>query len=165
MDMDEDLTPSEAHWYAYNGPADMPSSYALAVMMNFLTTTDAIPTFTDAIERLMRRSLVPGGTLLVLGGTGGKYRNIYPELDQRAQAAKLRVLPAFEDPLQAGHRPEELAALCNLTRSVWNKMQALAGDVTQTKNELRDRDAADIYDPSVPFRLPRFKVRAYRRGR
>ena len=29
-DMDEDLTPSEAHWYAYNGPADMPSSYALA---------------------------------------------------------------------------------------------------------------------------------------
>ena len=93
-------------------------------VLNFLTTTDAIPTFTDAIERLMRRSLVPGGTLLVLGGTSGKYRDIYPELDERAKAAKLRVPARFEDPLQAGHRPEVLAALCTLTRSSpWNKLQ------------------------------------------
>lgn len=164
-DWDEDLTPSEAHWYAYHGPADMPSGYALAVMMNFLTTTDAIPTFTGAIGRLMRRSLVPGGTILVLGGTGDKYRNIYPELDQRAQTAKLQVLPGLEDPLQAGQRQEELAVLCTLTRSVWNKLEGLAGDVAQTKEQLRDLEAADIYDASVPFRLPRFKVRAYRRGR
>lgn len=164
-DRDEDLTPSEAHWYAYNGPADMPSGYALAVMMNFLTTTDAIPTFTGAIRRLMRRSLVPGGTILVLGATGDKYRDIYPELDQRAQAAKLQVLPGFEDPLQAGQRQEELAVLCTLTRSVWNKLEALAGDVTQTKEQLRKVEAADIYDASVPFRLPRFKVRTYRRGK
>jgi hypothetical protein len=43
----------------------------------------------------MRRSLVPGGTLLVLSGTGGKYRDIYPELDQ----PNLQVLAAFKDPL------------------------------------------------------------------
>jgi hypothetical protein len=162
---DDDLAPSEAHWYAYNGPASMPSSYALVVMMNFLTTTNAIPAFTDAIERLMRRSLVPGGTILVLGAVGNKYREIYPELDRRAQAARLQVLPGFEDSLQAGQRPDELASTCTLTRSVWNKLEELAGDVAQTKDELRTLGAADIFDASMPFQLPRFRVRAYRRGR
>jgi hypothetical protein len=32
--------------------------YALAVVMTFLTTIDAVPMFSDAIERLMRGSLV-----------------------------------------------------------------------------------------------------------
>jgi hypothetical protein len=134
-------------------------------MMNFLTTTDAIPKFAEAIERLTRRSLVPGGTILVLGGVGGKYRDIYPDLDQRARAAHLYVQRGFDDPLQAGHRADELAVLCTLTRSVWSKLEALAGDVEQTKEELRALEAADIFDASVPFRLPRFRIRAYRRGR
>jgi hypothetical protein len=162
---EEDLTPFEAHWYAYNEPISTPSSYALAVMMNFLTTPDAIPKFDDAIERLMRRSLVPGGTILVLGGIGGKYREIYPALDQRARKAHLQVLRGFADPLQAGQRPDELATLCTLTRSIWRKLEALAGDVEQTKEELRKIGAADIFDASIPFDLPRFRVRAYRRGR
>ncbi len=165
LDEEEDLTPSEAHWYAYNEPINVPSGYALAVMMNFLTTTDAIPQFAAAIERLMRRSLVPGGTILVLGGVGGKYQAIYPELDRRARAAHLRVQYGFGDPLQAGERADELAALSTLIRSVWNKLAALAGDVEHTKEKLRARGAADIFDASVPFRLPRFRVRAYRRGR
>ena len=66
---------------------------ALAVMMNFLTTPDAIPQFAGAIQRLMRRSLVPGGTILVLGGVGGKYREIYPKLDQRAPSCMNVTLP------------------------------------------------------------------------
>lgn len=164
LSYDEDVTPSDAHWYAYNEPAPMPSSYALAVMMNFLTTTHAVPKFSEAIERLLRRSLVPGGTVLVLGGTGNQYRDIYPELDQRARAARLRVLAGFEDPLQAGHRQEDLAILRMMTHSVWNKLEALAGDTTQTRDELRVLGAADIFDESTLFRLPRFMVRAYRRG-
>jgi ribosomal protein RSM22 (predicted rRNA methylase) len=161
---DEDLTPSEAHWYAYKEPISTPSSYALAVMMNFLTTTDAIPKFEGAIERLMRRSLVPGGTILVLGGVGGKYRDIYLELDRRARAAHLRVLRGFDDLMQAGQLADELEMLCTLTRSVWTKLEVMAGDVELVKEELRALDAADIFDASVPFKLPRFRVRAYRRG-
>jgi hypothetical protein len=164
LEREEDITPSEAHWYAFNDLISTPSSYALAVMMNFLTTTSAIPTFAKAIERLMRRSLVPGGTVLVLGGVGRKYRDIYPELDQRARSAHLQVANGFNDPLRAGHRADELTLLRELTHSVWAKLEALAGDVEETKEALREVDAADIFDPSVPFRLPPFRVRAYRRG-
>ena len=71
-----ELSRSGANRLAYQEPVKRPSAYALAVMMNFLTTTDAIPRFSDAIERLMRGSLVPGGTILVLGGVGRDYRAI-----------------------------------------------------------------------------------------
>jgi hypothetical protein len=159
-----ELSRSGANRLAYQEPVKRPSAYAL-VMMNFLTTTDAIPIFAEAIEKLMRRSLVPGGTILVLGGVSRDYRAIYPELDRRARAAHLAVLDGFDDPLQAGHRVDELAVLRTLTRAIWNRLEVLAGDVSQTKAALRKMEAADIFDESEPFSLPRFRVRAYRRGR
>jgi hypothetical protein len=159
------LSLAEVNQIAYHDPIDTPSSYALAVMMNFLTTTDAVPRFSEAIERLMRGSLVPGGVILVLGAVGRDYRDIYSELDQRARAAHLTVLDGFDEPLQAGERDDDLDMLRILTRTMWNRLEELAGDVSRTKDELRQLGAADIYDASIPFRLPRFRVRAYRRGR
>jgi hypothetical protein len=161
---DGDLTRSDARQLAYEEPIWAPSAYALAVMMNFLTTTDAIPRFSEAIDRLMRGSLVPGGTVLVLGAVSRDYPAIYAELDRRARASRLTVLDGFDEPLQAGYRADELAAIRTLTRGLWNRLEALAGDVSQTKEQLRAIDAADIFDDSIAFTLPRFRVRAYRRG-
>lgn len=110
-------------------------------------------------------SLVPGGTIVVLGGTGDHYRDIYPQLDQSARVARLKIVGGFDQPLQAGHRPDELAAIRTLTRDIWNGLEALAGDVSQIKDELRQHGAADIFDESVSFTLPRFRIRAYRRGK
>jgi hypothetical protein len=160
-----ELTRAEAYRMAYEEPADRPSGYALAVMMNFLTKADAIPTFSLAIDKLMRGSLVPGGTILVLGGISDKYKDIYRELDYRARAAHLTVVSGFDEPMQAGARQDELDMLRTLTRAVWRRLETLAGDVSETKQELRGLRALDIYDESKPYRLPRFRVRSYRRGR
>jgi hypothetical protein len=113
----------------------------------------------------MAGSLVPGGTILVLGAIGKDYQVIYQDLDSRAATARLRVVGGFEERLQAGQRPEELASICGLTRNLWNKLKALAGDVNSIENELREDRAADIFDESVPFRLPLFQVKAYRKGK
>lgn len=150
---------------AYERRVDWPSGYALAVMTNFLTSTEAVPPFSGALERLMRRSLVPGGLILVLSGTGGQYPGIYAELDDRARAAHLRVLPGFDDPMQAGSREYELRLIRDLTRGTWRRLEGLAGDVSDVKERLRNLGAEDIFDESATFRLPRFKVRAYKRGR
>lgn len=159
------LSRTEAYRMAYEEPIHRPSGYALAVMMNFLTTTDAIPRFSQAIDKLMGGSLVPGGTILVLGATSDDYEEIYRELDRRARAANLTVVGGFEEPMQAGNRQDELYLLSTVTHSVWNRLETLAGDVDETKQELRRLGASDIYDESRTYRLPRFKVRAYRRGR
>jgi hypothetical protein len=112
----------------------------------------------------MAGALVPGGTILVLGGASTEYQEIYRDLDSRAAVAHLKVVEGFEEPLQAGHRPEELAAVCALTRRLWHKLEALVGDVSPVKNELRRQRAGDIFDESVQFHLPPFQVRVYRRG-
>lgn len=159
------LSLTGAYRMAYEESTNRPSGYALAVMMNFLTTDDAIPKFSLAIDKLMRGSLVPGGTILVLGATHGNYEDIYRELDRRAHAAHLTVLSGFDEPMQAGARQEELEILSNLTRAVWRRLETLAGDVGETKQKLRRLRASDVYDESKPYRLPQFRVRAYRRGR
>lgn len=161
-----DLTSrAEANRMAYTQDIDWPSGYALAIMMNFLTSTDAIPLFSDALERLMRGSLVPGGVMLVLGGVGGQYPEIYAELDDRARAAGLQILPGFKDSLQAGSREYELRLIRDLMRGTWSRLEDLTGDVPNVQEQLNNLGAADIFDESATFRLPRFKVRAYKRGR
>jgi hypothetical protein len=163
-----ELSRAGANRLAYTEPIGRPSSYALASMMNFLTPTDDVPDaiskFSEAIDRLMRGSLVPGGTILVLGGPGNKYQEIYAELDRRARAAHLNVLDGFDRPLQAGHRADERAAIRELTRGIWSKLESLAGDVSQTKEKLREIGQDKIFDRSKRFRFPDFRVRAYRRG-
>ena len=159
-----ELSRAGANRLAHAEPIGRPSGYALAGMMNFLTTAGAVPKFSEAIERLMRGSLVPGGTVLVLGGPGSKYQEIYTELDRRAHAAHLSVLDGFDRPLQAGHRADERAAIRELTRDIWNRLELLAGDVSQTKEQLRELGQDKVFDRSKRFRFPDFRVRAYRRG-
>lgn len=162
---DLELSWEGASRLAYQERINQPSAYALAVMMNFLTPgSDALTLFLGALDRLMWGTLVPGGTILVLGAVSKDYQAIYRELDSRAEVARLTSVGGFDQPLSAGHRAEELAAIARLTGLVWHQLEALAGDVTPVKNELRDGGAADIFDESVPFRLPAFQVRAYRRG-
>ncbi|MEG8184202.1 hypothetical protein GZH49_37690 [Nocardia terpenica] len=159
-----ELGMAAANRLAHDEPLAAPSGTALAVMMNFLTTAETIPRFSAAIERLMRGSLVPGGTLLAIGATGDKYSKIYSQLDDQAIAARLNIVDGFDQPLHADHRLDELATIKALTRKLWHRLETTAGDATQTKEELLRLNATDIFDDSTPFTLPRFKVRAYRRG-
>ena len=158
------MSRADANRLAYAGPIGQPSGYALAVMMSFLTTTDAVPKFSEAIDRLMQGSLVPGGTILVLGGPGRKYEEIYAELDRRARAAHLSVLDGFDRRLDAGHRADERAAIRGLTRDISTRLESLAGDVSQIKEQLRELGQDKIFDRSKRFGFPDFRVRAYRRG-
>jgi hypothetical protein len=162
---DSELSRAGANRLAQAELIRQPSAYALAVMMNFLTSgSDALQKFSEGIDRLMARSLVPGGTILVLGSSGAEYQEIYRELDRRAIAAHLTIVDGFAQPLQAGHRADERAAIRTLTRGIWQKLGTLAGDVSHTKKELRELGRDKIFDSSRPFRFPRFQVRAYRRG-
>jgi hypothetical protein len=160
-----ELSLTGAYRMAHEERTNRPSGYALAVMMNFLTTDDAIPRLSLAIDKIMRGSLVPGGTILVLGAAHGHYQDIYRELDRRARTARLTVLSGFDEPMPR-HRPDELLIyLSTLTRAVWRKLEVLTGDVVETKQELRRLGSSEIYDEAKPYRLSKFRVRAYRRGK
>lgn len=162
---DSDLNWQEAHQLAYREPISSPSGYSLVLMLNFLTTTDSTSTFADSIQRLMHNSLRPGGVVLTLGAIGQQYVGIYNELDRRALAANLRIVDGFSEPLRAGSRIDELAKVRETVRRIWRRLEERAGDVSKVKNELHSLRSADIFDESLDFKLPLFKVRPYRRGK
>lgn len=161
-----DISLQYARQLAYEEPIGVPGGYAIALMTNFLTTTDAVLKFSDAVRRLMNGALVPGGIVLVLGGIGQQYPQIYEQLDCIATNSGLHVMSGFDEPLQAGNRPEELEKLQTLTRQTWVELATRAGNaVVDVMHQLHTLKAGDIFDESLPYRLPRFRVRAYRRGR
>ncbi|WP_261556255.1 hypothetical protein [Frankia tisae] len=151
---------------AQQEPIGVPSAVAIAVMTNFLTKADAVPTFEAAIRRLMAGALVPGGLIVVLGAVGGQYPEIYAELDRLASEAGLAIMPGFEEPMQAGALPEELSQICEITRSIWQQLSATVAPeaLEAVMRELRKVGAADIFDEEIRFQLPWFRARIYRRG-
>jgi ribosomal protein RSM22 (predicted rRNA methylase) len=159
-----DIGSQSAMRLAHEEPIGVPSAFALAIMTNFLTTTDAVPIFEQALGRLMQTSLVPGGTLVVLGGVGAQYPRIYAMLDNLAKGAGLRVMDGFEQPLRAGRRLEERKTLEDFTRSTWTTLAANVAETSNVRNKLTELHAQDIFDESIPFLLPKYRVRVYRRG-
>jgi hypothetical protein len=164
-DDDLQLSLEGARRLAYTGPATVPSGYALGVMMNFLTPgSNAMSLFSGAVDRLLTSALVPGGTILVLGGRTPSYREIYQELDRRAATAHLTTVDGFNRLLQAGHRADERKAVRELTWRLWDHLASLAGDVSQVQGELREIKADKIFDRTRSFGFAQFQVRAYRQG-
>jgi len=159
-----DISLQDALRLAYREPINVPSAYALILMTNFLTTPDAVPQFRDAIQRLMGTALVPGGVILVLGATGAVYQATYVTLDRIAVEVGLRVMDGFDEPLQAGNRPDEHAMLQVFARRMWHSLVQSADNLRDVQRELRTMRANDIFDESISLRLPRFQMRAYRRG-
>jgi hypothetical protein len=160
-----EVSPEHARALAQQERVHVPSAYAIALMMNFLTTPNAVGSFESALTRLMQSSLVPGGILIVLGGTGQHYPEIYSTLDRMARSAGLVVLDGFEAPRQAGSHPDEAQVLTATMRAVW---ELLSSDSVQTRlveGALKRLRADDIFDRTRPLSMPRFKVRVYRRGR
>jgi hypothetical protein len=159
-----DLGQAAGRHMAHEEAIGVPSAVAIAVMTNFLTTTTAVAQFEAAIRRLMSGALVPGGVVLVLGAVGGHYPAIYRELDRLATAAGLTILDGFDEPIQAGQHPDALAQVQSAHRACWNLLQAHAHDTTHIQRDLRRHGAAALFDQTHDLRLPRFRVRAYRRG-
>lgn len=112
----------------------------------------------------MRTSLVPGGTVLCLGSASETYNGIYAVLDQKAKAAHVRQLKDVTLIYKKWASPMVLQALTELSRSMWRKLEG-KNYATEVRERLTKLNASAIFDTTIRFRLPQFKLRAYRRGK
>jgi hypothetical protein len=160
-DDDLELSLEGARRLAYKEAPDLPSGYAMVSMMNFLTPgSDAFTRFSGSISQLMRGALIPGGMILVLGSGSEDYKGIYEKLDQRARAVGLTLMDGFDAWLPAVGRDDQKVMIAALVRRMWNMLEALAGDVRKTKEQL----PAKLYDASKQYGFSAFRARVYRRG-
>jgi hypothetical protein len=85
---EEPISRSTAFGLAYEQGTDHPSAYDLIFLPNFLTQPNVVETFKPELRGLMR-SLTPGGVLVLMTGTGHKYKEIQSEIQALAAGARL----------------------------------------------------------------------------
>jgi hypothetical protein len=155
---DEDISLPQARRMAQDSEMEAPSAYDFIVMSNFLTT-DAIPASYASEIITLSRSLTPGGLLIVLGGTDGKYPTIYQQVRKLIANRQLRELPWFPDPLQAHQARKQWHTIaCQHTRDL-RFMRNLAPSTFDELGEVLKR----IADGPENDRFPKFSVLAWKR--
>ncbi|MBA1147845.1 hypothetical protein H0Z60_12385 [Ectothiorhodospiraceae bacterium WFHF3C12] len=151
---DEWISDSQARESAYAEGVEQPSAYDLVLLSNFLTSTSMTELFETELRRL-GRSLTPGGVLIVLGGTGGDYPEIYSRLRAACTSERLKDISPPE-PMQAGANYEYLALVAKHTRGVVEL--AFFECPPEIQAAASKQLPEDLVNDNERYRLPRFRV-------
>lgn len=153
---DEPIAQNTAFEMAYQDGVRIPSAYDLIFMCNFLTQPSMTDDFGQELERLSH-SLTPGGVLVVMGGTGTKYQDIYKAVREIASDARLTdISPA--DAFDANRSPH-LNIISEHTRA--NVAAALADCADTERHDICSKLPEDLWKPDVKFDLPKYQALAF----
>lgn len=130
-------------------------------MCNFLINTDITTAFEVGIRELAF-SLTPGGSLLVLGATGGSYPQVYAKLDSIVSTARgPRLKRVLERDLQAhAHSPAQDRIATHVVKNLAYLQDASPGGFGPVRAQLGP-DVRALNASAVRF--PRFTIHAYKR--
>jgi ribosomal protein RSM22 (predicted rRNA methylase) len=145
---------ASARQMAYQEGVLEPSAYDVVVLCNFLTQQSMTEEFEVELHRLAF-SLTPGGLLIVIGGTGGTYPDIYSKIRTIAATAKLWDISPKEV-FQANAESRSLSLIANHIRE--NIRFALSECPTQIRSAVIDSLPKDLVDDNREFRLPKFQT-------
>ena len=159
---DEYIDPQEAWQEAYAYPAQIPSAYDLVFISNFLTSVNMAETFRRELTTLAH-SLTPGGVLLFLTATAGKYATIHAQIEESAQLARLSRIDGFDEPIDANQDERIRGQVAEQVRASVDRMRVVCNLDQSDWQSISDGLPNDLIDPTVPFTLPKFRVFAYRR--
>jgi SAM-dependent methyltransferase len=135
-----------------------PSAYDLIIMCNFLTNVTFTERFEAEISELAR-SLTPGGLLIVLGGVGRDYPEIYEKLRGIIEASRLRSLNGFDEPLNAQAEDWQRRLVSAQIRGDVAFASAMA---QQAFISIASKLPADIVGLEQIVSFPRFRVHAWK---
>jgi ribosomal protein RSM22 (predicted rRNA methylase) len=112
---DEWISDAAARQMAYQEGVAEPSAYDMIFLCNFLTQKSMTEKFELELQRLAY-SLTPGGLLIVMGGTGSSYPELYDKVKEIASAANLRDVSP-EEPFQANAEHDQLSIVADHVRT------------------------------------------------
>lgn len=151
-DADEPISGATARQMAYEEGVAEPSAYDLVFLCNFLTKQSMTEQFELELRRLAF-SLTPGGLLIVLGGTGGDYPEIYSKVRAITTTAKLHDLSPREA-FQANADSNYLSLVAEHVRE--NVKFAMMNCPSEIQSVVAEALPKDLTDDNVRFRLPKF---------
>jgi hypothetical protein len=158
---DEFVDERWARAFALEEGPHAPSAYDLIVMCNFLTQKTMLVELRQELQELAR-SLTPGGLLLILGGTGGKYPGLYASVGEVLKKSSRRSLTlVLDEELQALDlgwdrdlaASQLISSLRLLEMRAPNEFAMVSSDLPA---DVQPMNPADV-------RYPKFRVVAYKR--
>jgi len=151
---DDPISDATARRMAYEGGVPKPSAYDFIFLCNFLTEPGMTETFSLELRRLAS-SLTPGGLMVILGGTGQHYPDLYERIREIAATARLRDVSPSK-PLPSNEGSALLRLIAEHVRE--NVEWALANCPSEVRAAAVDKLPSDIVDDTVQFRLPKFQA-------
>jgi hypothetical protein len=152
---DEPISRATALRFAYEQGTSRASAYDLIFVPYFLTRANPPKSFQAELRGLMQ-SLTPGGVLAVLSGAK-QYVEIRSALEALAASAGLMAVSPSE-PMEANVDGTRRAIAAGQVRATVAAIRAIC---YQEQLEPFRRLPRDVIDPSVAFRLPKFRVLAF----
>jgi len=142
--------------------ADSLFRYRLVVFSNFLTVGSAVETHSRDLE-LLFADLRPGAVIIVLGGTGTSYQDIYERIADIARRAGLREAGWHTDTLG---RIKPTDSVAKLVKESQHRVYQYLAAVVGSDGLKRDRAWPDYWSPKPSARArPKFSLRVFRKGR
>ncbi|MRW84872.1 hypothetical protein GJ698_12345 [Pseudoduganella sp. FT26W] len=150
---DEYISSAAAFKIAYEEGVHAPSAYDMIFMCNFLTQTEMAERFeTELLD--LANSLTPGGVLVVMGGVGASYPEIYEKVRNIARSAKLTDVSPTEV-----FDPNKSPQLDIVRDHVLANVAAALGDCDRnTRDYIQKKLPKDIVEPAVEFILPKYRA-------
>lgn len=156
-DADEPISDATAWQMAYEEGVAEPSAYDLVFLCNFLTQQSMTKRFELELRRLAF-SLTPGGLLIVIGGTGDSYPELYSKVRAIAATAKLRDASpkeAFQANADSGYLSLIADHVCE------NVKFAIMNCPLEVRSVAVEALPKDLLDDKVLFRLPKFQASVF----
>ncbi len=141
-----------------NHEANAHRRYQLFAFSNFLTTLEALDTFSDAILNILRDAR-PGFVVLVFGGRGDDYPEIRRRVGRLAQAGGFRRSAARERVTSENSGLEE--RLAEEWRWLYTRLRDLAGDLPT--EDLKTKSLRDELEGRTQVKFRSSAVDAYRK--
>ena len=138
--------------------------YNFVIFSNFLTQLHQITELTNEIEAVFR-SLRHGGIVIVVGGTGNQYPDLYTGIEQMAAKMRIRRIQWVPESLSCQYHDYHTNRIKVSYRRIWSEISKKI-DLTQCKSKLSAYGALDVCDSNISIKGPQtFGLRVFRKGR
>jgi hypothetical protein len=135
--------------------------YNLVIFSNFLTQPNMVDDLGVELESVFG-SLRPGAVLVVVGGTGHHYPQVYAMVDSIASQTRTRRVDWVADSLPSVYGDDTAQRIKQVYARVWTRLEECCGDVSHVCECLPQ----DLWDRHTPLAGPaRFGLRVFRKGR
>ncbi len=163
---EDDTSEKYARWWVYDSEPWWKDAfrYNLVIFSNFLTESNQFGQLMEELTSVFN-ALRNGGVVVVVGGTGKHYPELFKLIDNLAKTSQIRRIDWIPDSIPCVYNDYHGDRIKELFNKIWLHISRII-EVREFEKTLLKEKARDVWDPLVPYRSSQsFGLRVYRKGK